>query len=812
MRYSKAIEVMPSKARFILSLLPLYLHYNNELLPGYQEGEVAYGIDNFVLDSKLQKYLKDITQSKGCIEDDHNRDILALYAMGSTSSIGQGISSDLDIWICVNHTLSQAKIEGLHKKCKFLSTLCKSLGIDLNLFVTLDNRFKEGNADTLDGDNCGSAQNLLLLDEFYRSAFRICGRYISWYLISTAEEKENYNGYLESFYRLPFIKREEWFDFGSVVNSSPAEYFGSGLWLLYKGIDSPFKAALKILLMESYSNDYPNTTLLSSKIKDYMQHNEGYSIKEDAYFLMYKTVSSYLKNRNDFIRLNLVRFCFFSKVKGALTSIKNRPSIYQKRLDIINQIVANWGWDSSEFFQVENKDQWSVFYVKKLNEAIFGSLIKSYKALLSFSIRHGIEYQITSDDAGVLSRKLYAAFDKYPGKIIVLNKEFTVYLQVRALSFIYPSENSLCQKAWYLYPASLTSVSILSTKTAYIGLHISEVVAWALFNNLLTERTEIFVSSKQRLSVTKKKIFALANDLKNILMPHLKPVTEDDLQRPRNLKACCIIVNFEDDVTSSNHIISKYLEHGSSLCCSRQRICLVGSIEIVLINSWGEARTISLPSGEEGVIELLATLLRIYNNQDSGDIKGILSNIRVCSYASEYRDLIRYDLQSLIRQVFSCLQKEDVSSSKISFNVGKNTYIASATLDGKVVINKNNAIFSESSFENQIMSTYGMRPEYALQVPTLVDKYSIIGTIQYFFAKNKGVWDIYVVNERNEVKIYNNYEGSRSALVNAINRFYTRQSDSLESTNFHFNLPQYYVLSQDGKNIHPFTIKMQKEI
>ena len=39
MRYSKAIEVMPSKARFILSLLPLYLHYNNELLP--MRGRIA---------------------------------------------------------------------------------------------------------------------------------------------------------------------------------------------------------------------------------------------------------------------------------------------------------------------------------------------------------------------------------------------------------------------------------------------------------------------------------------------------------------------------------------------------------------------------------------------------------------------------------------------------------------------------------------------------------------------------------------------------------------------------------------------------
>ena len=95
-------------------------------------------------------------------------------------------------------------------------------------------------------------------------------------------------------YKAP-LQADEWFDFGSVVKSSPTEYFGSGLWLLYKAIDSPFKVVLKILLMEAYSNDYPQTKLLSSELKEYMHSHDGYSLDLDSYYLMYLKVSNYLQ-------------------------------------------------------------------------------------------------------------------------------------------------------------------------------------------------------------------------------------------------------------------------------------------------------------------------------------------------------------------------------------------------------------------------------------------------------------------------------------------------------------------------------------
>ncbi len=101
---------------------------------------------------------------------------------------------------------------------------------------------------------------------------------------------------------------------GALTASPPREYFGSALWQLYKGIDSPYKAVLKSVLMEAYSHEYPNTRLLSVTSRDWFQHNEGMHYRLDNYCLMLDKVTNYLKSIGDMQRLDSVRRCFYLKV------------------------------------------------------------------------------------------------------------------------------------------------------------------------------------------------------------------------------------------------------------------------------------------------------------------------------------------------------------------------------------------------------------------------------------------------------------------------------------------------------------------
>ena len=91
--------------------------------------------------------------------------------MGSTSSVGQSCSSDLDIWVC-HRPLDSEERQLLQRKCSLLESWAASLGVEVSFFLIDENRFRHNESGSLGGEDCGSTQHILLLDEFYRTAPR----------------------------------------------------------------------------------------------------------------------------------------------------------------------------------------------------------------------------------------------------------------------------------------------------------------------------------------------------------------------------------------------------------------------------------------------------------------------------------------------------------------------------------------------------------------------------------------------------------------------------------------------------------------
>lgn len=797
-RLKRAFQIMTKDTKVLLDLIPIFLHFNDPAVPGYSSKEVPFGIDCFEPNEFQKQYIKmhglDVgSKVKG------KYSIYGLFTMGSTSSIAQSKKSDLDIWVCISKNVPNYEISLLSEKCNFISSYAKALGSEVNLFVTVENRFTSGQYGIMDTEDCGSAQSLFLLDEFYRSCIRICGRHIAWFMVSPEEEYENYQKYIGEFYKADYIQKDNWFDFGSVAKCSPVEYFGSGLWLVYKGIDHPLKAVLKILLMEAYADEFPNTRLLSIELKLAIYERKTYSLGLDPYYLMLKKVEKFLIRKQDYERLHLAKVCFYLKVRQSINNL-SKSSLLQQRKIFLRRLCLVWGWKKAFVDKLDNIERWKISIVQKTQVSLLNSLLESYKALIRFSVSHKIEYAITSDDAGVLSRKIYSSIDVYPGKIVVVNKEFIPLLEEETISLIESSKGSLCQNGWYIYTSPMNEPEIISSKPAFIGANAVESIAWATFNNLLSSRTNLFVSSNKDY-FDSAKIKALSTDISNFFNLGDLVIGQADLKKPREIVKALIIINFEKDATQDFLITPSDLEIGSSLSCGRQKMCLVGSIDILTLNSWGEVNCNSYPVGEMGVLEVLALIIRPQFLRNSKDASDIFEKMKICSYSKFHSDLIRYDLEATIRGILSCFNEYE---HNYLFTVARDTYEAKVDKEEKISIYRH-SLFRASDDDVTILSRFGMRPEYALQVPHLIERHASAGVIQYFFHKKENSWDIYIVNERNEVKIYNSYNGSRTRLVNAINRFYTQESDNNQSV-LNFNLPQYFVLSEDQKHIHPFTI------
>jgi adenylate cyclase class 1 len=82
--------------------------------------------------------------------------ITGVYSMGSTSSVGQSCSSDLDIWVCHQSWLDSEERQLLQRKCSLLESWAASLGVEVSFFLIDENRFRHNESGSLGGEDCGS--------------------------------------------------------------------------------------------------------------------------------------------------------------------------------------------------------------------------------------------------------------------------------------------------------------------------------------------------------------------------------------------------------------------------------------------------------------------------------------------------------------------------------------------------------------------------------------------------------------------------------------------------------------------------------
>ena len=82
-------------------------------------------------------------------------------------------------------------IHFLLKKAKRISEWAMQFNVEINFYLMDQQRFRnEHYADPLTIENSGSAQYMLLLDEFYRSAVRLAGKPLLWLHLWVENEKD----------------------------------------------------------------------------------------------------------------------------------------------------------------------------------------------------------------------------------------------------------------------------------------------------------------------------------------------------------------------------------------------------------------------------------------------------------------------------------------------------------------------------------------------------------------------------------------------------------------------------------------------
>ncbi|AQW58180.1 class I adenylate cyclase [Vibrio owensii] len=798
-RIDRALALMDSQSQQVFHLIPALLNYNHPVIPGYYDADVPYGVFGLELNELQQQFLDDTQLTIGQpLKTAEQPAILGLYTMGSTSSIGQSTSSDLDIWVCISPEMDNDQRELLTNKCLLITDWAQSQGVEANFFLMDEERFRSNRSEEMTGDNCGSSQHLLLLDEFYRSAVRLAGQRLLWQIVPP-EMEECYDEYVALLCKDGYINCDEWINFGQLNRIPAEEYFGSNLWQLYKSIDSPYKSVLKAILLEAYSWEYPHTQLLSIDTKRRFFAHEPDLYGMDAYYLMLEKVTRYLERIQDDTRLDLVRRCFYLKTHEKLSREPDVGSVAWRR-EALSDMIAKWDWDEAVLAELDDRRNWKVEQVKVVHHALLDALMQSYRNLIQFARRNDITSAISPQDISILARKLYAAFEVLPGKVTLLNPQISPDLHEPDLSFIEVKEGGVNKSGWYLYKQPLIAHRILGQPCLEHHEYLSKLVSWAFFNGLITESTRLHaVVREAQLDIDK--FYQMVSDLRNTFSLRKRRPTMQALGSPCEISQMAMFINFENDPTAelSGRSLKVDVKNTDIFSFGPEQINLVGSVDLVYRNSWHEVRTLHF-KGETAMLDALKTILGKMH-QDAIPPE----SVDVFCYAKNMRGVMRNMVYQLLAECIDLRLKPVEQEKRRRFKamrLANQTYGLFFERRGVSVQKLENSVdFYRSISTNKLKGSplLMLDREQEYQLPEVVDGFASEGLVQFFFEDTDDGFNIYVLDESNQVEVYHQFSGSKDEMIASVNSFYTSVKDDnrVSSKFINFNLPQYYQI------IHP---------
>lgn len=604
-RLARVRDCLKLEQRVFVDLLPLLFHINDSLLPGYVKKAPTGIADYSVAKRSLEaagRLVRKFNYRRRAMRVYH---IQAMYLMGSTGTVAYSDSSDFDIWICHHPELTAPQIGALRSKCDAIGQWGRSLGLDVKFFLMDANCFRRGEAQALSEDSSGSAQHLLLLEEFYRTGLLLAGRYPGWWLVPPDQE-HRYEEMLEELDRSGQARRHEYVDFGDVSRVPAEEFYGAALWQLNKAIGSPYKSVLKLLLMESYTSEYPNPDLLCRRFKRAVYEGQTDVDQVDPYVLMVRKVEEYLRRREELDRLELARKCFYFKVGLRLSG--RRPRLPERRQEVMEQLAQDWGWQQDRLLVLDSRATWKIHRVLEDRAALVDELTRSYRNVSEFARAHANGARINSTDLNLLGRRLYAAFERKVGKVEIINPGISTDLTEERLSFVRAIEGP--RDSWLLYRGDHEEALSRGQPALRRAPGVIELVAWCHFNRLIGPQTLVTLYGAEEEFATRE-LLAIIDSFRRLFPDGALPdCSLQDLHQQPRVHAAGLYINLGLDPLQS------HTRRGVHLTSNRSDALSFGgfwknlalTFDLIVVTTWREVLTFRY-QGDGALLDCLCDYL-----------------------------------------------------------------------------------------------------------------------------------------------------------------------------------------------------------
>ena len=654
-RLGRAMQALSTRQQLVLKLLPLLFHVNHPLLPGYVSASTPAGLSGYEPDDNTLAEAQRLTRSfaykarRGTPGSKPPTPIQGLFLMGSLGTVAQAEQSDMDLWVCHDPTLDARALAELRKKCDLLEAWAATQGAEAHCFLIDPARYTLGDREAqLTSDDCGTTQHYLLLDEFYRTAIWLGGRTPLWWLVPVYEEA-NYRTYTHALLSKRFVRAEEVLDLGHLARIPPGEFIGAGMWQLFKGIESPYKSVLKLLLTEVYASEHPRAECLSLRFKQAVYEGRLDLDELDPYIVVYRRLEEYLTARGELERLELIRRCLYLKI-GKRLSVPPRQRAKSWQRLLFERLTGEWRWSQRELAMLDSRSQWKVRQVSAERRALVNELTYSYRFLSQFARSEQTAIPLNSRDLGVLGRRLYAAFERKAGKIEFINPGIAPDLAEDTLTLVQsPSQETEGETQWALYQGNLNGQEWPDFAPLKRARQLIELLAWCHRNGVIDTSTRLSLHPGSS-DLSEFELSSLLGSLQQVAPLPLAPVSEEALLHAAEPAETLLLVNVGVDPLKAHSQLNVHLTTGrtDSLGYSGVRENLVLTLDQVSLNSWNEL----MVSRYEGPNALL-DCLRDYLNALPAD--GRRPRLEVRCFCRNRAQAIAQRVEELFRDTLTSL-------------------------------------------------------------------------------------------------------------------------------------------------------------
>jgi adenylate cyclase class 1 len=338
--------------------------------------------------------------------------IAAVYTLGSLGTVAQNKRSDVDVWVC----LADGQTDGVMRsrltmKCEAISRWAqKEYALELHFFVMTLDAIRSNHFGMLSREGSGSAQALLLKEEFYRTALLLGGRSPRWWSLPC--QTCRFPGK-----EVPCPQRKaRSCDLGEIKAIPREEFFGASLWQIVGSARNPYKSLLKLGLLEKYAvQGAMGHNMLSETIKSNLLGGKQEISQIDPYGLLYHELVRFYSKLGDREGCILLQESFRSKVRMEEMDLSCGYPRRREEQSLL-ALYASSSRISGDKRKTLGKG-WSMARALEMGEAMSTFMLRAYKRIQAKVAAGGRDVAICPEEMTVLGRTIMSYFGREPGKV-----------------------------------------------------------------------------------------------------------------------------------------------------------------------------------------------------------------------------------------------------------------------------------------------------------------------------------------------------------------------------------------------------------